>query len=64
MGIECDLPRKTPPQGLAFIKSKVSLQVAKQEKQPIVLPNCDAHEPQKWQGQQDILEGMIVMLMS
>lgn len=50
MGIEWDLPRKTTPPKLAFIKSKVSMQVAKQEKQPIVLPNCDAHEPQKWQG--------------
>ena len=47
MGIEWDLPRKTTPQKLAFIKSKVSMQVAKQEKQPKVLPNGDAHEPQK-----------------
>lgn len=56
--------KKMLPRGLVFIVSEGARQVAKEEKQSVILPSCDVSEEQQWLVQQGVSKGAIVAFLS
>lgn len=52
------------PGRLVFIVSKGARQVAKEEKQSVILPSCDVSKEQQWPVQQGVSKGAIVAFLS
>lgn len=62
--IELEVTWKLLPRELALIVPEDAIQAAKRKKKSIVIPSFKAYKPKQEPGQQDVLKGEIVVLLS